>query len=711
MRKIVWVGLAVFGLSAAPATRDSPPGFSPESAKEQQRTERALQEIPQPLSAEAHLRVLTRDPHVAGTPADYQTAQYVLQKFRDYGWDAELVEYEAYLPYPRSVTVELAEPTVLALDLREPALDPDPDSSHPDVWPGWHAYSPSGEVTAPVIYVNYGREEDFNRLRSLKLDVRGSIVLVRYGKNYRGSKVRLAEERGAAGVLIYSDPEDDGYGQGEVYPRGAWLPERGLQRGSINSGNASGDPTTPGWASTKGARHLPIAEAEGIPRIPSAPLSYSDAHKILQRLQGPTVPKGWQGGLPLPYRVGPGPARVHLKVDMDHQIRPLWNVMARMTGAVYPDEWVLLGNHRDAWVHGAVDPSSGTAALLEVARALGEIKSSGMQPKRTLVLGNWDGEEYALIGSVEWVEEHARELSEKVVAYINCDSAVVNIQQGFVAGGTSSLKRVLREVTREVRAPGTDESVYDTWLEQARKKARQQHQDCDCPPPRDVETEISLLGGGSDFVGFAHHLAVPSLSVAFGDDYGVYHSVYDDFQWMKNFGDPTFEYHATMARILAMLAARLAGADLIPYDFGTYARDVRSHLTQLEKRAAELGTRLVLREESRLTWKWEEEARRFDDARERSLRHRRSKSWPAVNRALIQMERNFLSPTGLPGRAWFKHLLHAPGIYTGYGAWALPGLRHAVETKDGKALAQERAHLQAALEKMIRDLRAARKLL
>src|SRR6267378_2038545 len=542
-------------------------GFSTAGAVAERRWEEQFHAVPASASAREHLRRLTLEPHVAGTKEDYATAIYVRDQLRSYGLRAELKEYQVWLNYPNTPgIIELITPRRERLAVREAVVSADPTSSNPRITPLFNGYSPSGDVTAPLVYANYGLPGDYDELKKAGVEVKGKIVIVRYGNSFRGVKAKVAEDHGAIGCIIYSDPADDGYMQGDVYPKGPWRPVASGQRGSVQFlFKYPGDPLTPGKPAKPGVPRLSLEEAyDDIPRIPVQPLGYDEARKLIEPLQGPVRPKGFQGGLPFPYHVGgTSDVTVHLKTDMDYQSRTLWDVIARIDGAAEKDRWVIMGNHRDAWVFGAVDPNSGTAAMLETARGFGQLLKQGWKPKRTLILCSWDAEEYGLIGSTEWAEENADELQEKAVAYLNVDVAVSG--PNFSASAVPSLWKLIRSVAREVKDPKTGKSIYQQWQDRARDQRPEAEQGLT------QEARIGALGSGSDFTPFLQHLGVASTDMGFGGDYGVYHSAYGSFYWMAHFGDPTFGYHVATAQLWGSMAMRLAEADGLPFDYTDYA--------------------------------------------------------------------------------------------------------------------------------------------
>src|SRR5579862_2548311 len=548
--------------------------------------EQRFMAVPEAKLAEEHLRILTKDPHMAGTIEDKATADYVAQKFREAGLETEIVEYKAWFNYPAEINVDMTAPAGVEMHGPTPEhVGNDPYQNDPRIVMPFNGMSPSGDVEADVIYANYGSPEDFEKLENLKIDVRGKIVLVRYGHNFRGVKAFVAQEHGAAGVIIYSDPFDDGWRRGDKYPDGPWRPDTGVQRGSIGyMFEFAGDPTTPGIASTSSlpdSQRIPPAQSAQIPKIPVTPISYHDAWPILEHLAGPDSPREWQGSLPFTYHVGPGPARVKMHLKQDYQFRSLWDVIGRVRGSELPDEWVVAGNHRDAWVYGAVDPNSGTAAMLEAVHGVGELLKSGWKPKRTMIFGSWDGEEEGLMGSTEWVEQNESALAN-AAAYFNMDVAVSGPK--FGASAVPSLKQFLRDVTKFVPSPkgGT---VYEAWQKSAQPNAPVTQSPTEAigdghRPPATVKDDVRVgdLGSGSDFSAFQQHLGVPSADISSTGPYGVYHSVFDNFAWFKKFGDPDFIYEQQMARVFGIEALRMADADVLPYDYEEYGKEVVAYL-------------------------------------------------------------------------------------------------------------------------------------
>jgi N-acetylated-alpha-linked acidic dipeptidase len=645
--------------------------------------EQRLLAIPDTASARRLTYELTRAPHVAGTPAQAATRDYVLERLRAWGLEAWSKEYTVYLPHPDSVAAWVmtgpgapAEP----LSLREPALAADSTSRGPQV-PPFNAYSGDGDVAAEVVYVNYGLIEDYRTLESLGVAVRGRIAIARYGRSFRGIKAREAERHGAAGLIIYSDPQDDGYSRGDIYPQGPMRPWGGIQRGSIL--NVNGDPTTPGYASLPGAHRVP-EESLAVARIPVIPMSYGNAQRLLERIGGPSVPQAWQGGLPFRYHVGPGPGRARLHTQAERGARALhriWDTFAVIRGATYPDEWVVVGAHRDAWSPGAADNISGCVTVLEAARAFAELARAGLRPARTIIFATWDAEEWGLIGSTEWVEEMADSLAAHAVAYVNED----DVTQGprFGGGGSPSLKPLIRDAARAVLDPSGRGSVYDAWLERNQGDT--------------AALTLGNLGGGSDFAGFYHHLGIPAAAVGFDGPGGVYHSMYDSYDWMNLFGDPGYRVHQASARLVAVLLARLANAPVLPLDYAAFGAELTRLVASLDsgitKRGWTVSTRALRDALARFT----EAARGFATARdgargELPLHARR------VNAALMQVERRLTRPAGLASRPWYRSVQFASDVDNGYATMAFPTVTEAIRYADTATTERELADLATRVD-------------
>ena len=713
IRVLVYVLLvSAFTLSAQQKQSETTPifGFTPEHALAEHKLETAFQAIPTPEKAREWHRTFTAEPHPAASERNNQLADFVADAWRKQGWEAvTLRRYDVLHSRPRSVGLEMIAPVSYTASLREDPYDADPDTKNPAVSSAFFGYSASGDVTADVVYAHSGNPEDYESLRKSGISVKGKIVLVRYSNpySYRGFKALTAEREGAAALLIYSDPAEDGFTRGKVFPDGPWGPESHIQRGAITYDYiVPGDPTTPGWASVPGAKHIAPEEARSLPKIPALPLSWHDAKPLLENMNGPEAPKNWQGALSITYRLS-GAVKVHLKVDMDTSMQPYTVVEARIRGSELPDEWVLLGNHRDAWVFGGVDPSSGTASMMELTRALGELKQRGIRPRRTIVVCSWDGEEYALTGSTEWGEQFADDLKQKLVAYLNVDESVAGAAttagaEGltFETSAVASLGPMLIEASKDVRAP-SGKSLYEAWRATNMRDSKMR------TPPADAELVETRIGSGSDHTVFLNHLGRPVINLGFGGDYGVYHSMYDDHYWMEHIGDPAFEYHITLTRIWGLVALRLANADLLPFDFGANGAALEQFLRELEQQN-KIDRRLHLKKLHARIAQFEKEGNllRNSQAHALALGGASPEKLQRLNAQLFQVESNWLDPAGIPGRPWFQHLLYS-SRYT-YAHLEFPGLTEAVEKSDWKLAVEQAGRLEVAFKKNTDSLRSAR---
>jgi N-acetylated-alpha-linked acidic dipeptidase len=697
-------------------------GYSAESSRTERQWEEKMRAIPSPENLRAYMQRLSARPHHVGSPYDKDNAEWIAAKFKEFGLDAHIESFDVLFPTPKERAVELVEggPKFMA-KLQEPALPEDPTSNQQaEQLPTYNAYSIDGDVTALLVYVNYGIPEDYEQLERMGVSVKGKIVIARYYHSWRGIKPKVAAEHGAVGCLIYSDPHEDGFKQGDTFPAGPWRPKDGVQRGSVADMPVyPGDPLTPGVGATKNAKRLKVEEAPTITKIPVLPISYADAQPLLAALTGRTAPEGWRGGLGVTYHVGPGPAKVHLKVKSNWDIKPVYDVIAKIPGAVHPDEWVIRGNHHDAWVNGADDPVAGMIAVIEEGRALGQLLKAGWKPKRTIILCAWDGEEPGLLGSTEWAEEHADELRAHAVAYINSDSnarGYLNIQ------GSHTLEQFSNDVARDISDPETKLSVWkrsqlrqiaDAKTAEARQELRKRH-----------DLRIGALGSGSDYTSFLQHDGVASLNIGFGgeDGGGIYHSIYDDFYWYTHFSDTDFVYGRALAQTGGTMVMRLAGADLLPFEFGNFADTLQSYVKELktltQKTRDEIAERNREIEEGlftatndprqplvapavegippylnfaplenavdAVTRSAAEYRKAFEKANANGGAALTSASLAQVNRLLIESERKLTTPDGLPNRGWFKHQLYAPGFYTGYAAKTMPVVRESVEQKQWK---------------------------
>jgi N-acetylated-alpha-linked acidic dipeptidase len=699
--------------SPEPAAAPSILGFTAAHAEREQRIETAFQALPAPLQARAWHREFSARPHPAASPRNNALAGIIAAEWRKQGWEqVRLRRYEVLHSSPRSVSLEMTAPRHYQAGLREDAYDVDDASRDPDISGAYFGYSASGDVTAELVYAHSGNPEDYELLRRQGISVKGKIVIVRYSNpySYRGFKALTAEREGAAALLIYSDPAEDGYTRGKVFPDGPWGPESHIQRGAITYDYiVPGDPTTPGWPSLPGARRVPLAEARSLPKLIAMPLSWRDAKPLLESMEGPEVVPEWRGALPITYRYT-GAVTVHVHVDMDTRIKPYTVVEARITGSELPDEWVLVGNHRDAWAGGGVDPVSGTASMLELTRTLGQQKRNGHRPRRTIVACSWDGEEYALTGSTEWGEQFADELQRKLVAYLNVDESVAGAATtagpeglAFDSSAVASLSPMLVEASKSVRAP-SGKSLYDAWRATAMRDKKT------TTPPTDAELADPRIGSGSDHTVFLNHLGRPVINLGFTGDYGVYHSGYDDHYWMSHIGDPTFEYHTALTRMWGVTALRLANADILPFDYGANASALETFLLELEKNSHFDPQQLSL---AALHQRVAEFAAAGQALRAATLATAASAASAApsagqlqhLNAQLLQVESNWLDPAGIPGRPWFRHLLYS-ARYT-YAHLEFPGLTEAVESSNWPLAADQAQRLEAALLKNTQLLRSA----
>ncbi len=753
---VLWVGLAA---NPAPVSANPPgpvnkmdssaplDGFSVDAGRAERAWESKFRALPDPAILRSTMQRISAHPHHVGTEYDRANAERILSLFREWGWDAHIENFEVLFPTPRERRVELVEPTHFLAKLEEPTVSGDPTSDqHAEQLPTYNAYSIDGDVTAPLIYVNYGMPEDYEQLDRLGISVKGAIVIARYGQSWRGIKPKVAAEHGAVGCIIYSDPRDDGYFQGDVFPGGPWRPSEGVQRGSVmDMVLYPGDPLTPGVGATKDAQRLPLAEAPTLTKIPVLPISYGDAQPLLSALRGPVAPEAWRGSLPLTYHVGPGPARVNLQVKSNWDTQTIHDVIARIPGADSPDEWILRGNHEDAWVNGGEDPVSGLVDELEEARSLGELLKQGWKPRRTIIYCVWDGEEPGLLGSTEWGEEHAEELRRHAAVYINSDS----MGRGYLdAGGSHTLEKFVNGVARDIEDPETHLSVGKRLqLQLISHGTREEREEARTRS----DWRLDALGSGSDYTVFLDHLGVASLDLGFSGEAGggIYHSIYDDFYWYTHFGDTDFSYGRAMAQTAGTAVLRMADADLLPFDFTAfadtihkYAESVKQLLKDKREEAVERNRELdegvftatidprqpllpPAREDpppflnfapldnaaEDLTRSAALYQKALDKARAGGGAAWESASLRQVNETLIESERQLTRPEGLPGRPWFKHQIYAPGSYTGYSVKTLPAAREAIEQKKwkeadaalveiGKILNAESALIRRAAEEL-----------
>ena len=680
-------------------------GFSPASQGREQSIERKFKAIPSPKEERRQHRIFTAEPHIAGSERNNQLARYVADEWKKQGLeDVTIREYDVYTTFPKSASLEMIAPVRYQATLREAPYPVDPDTRNPRVSGAWTGMSASGEVTAPVVYAHSGNPEDYDLLRRQGIDVKGKIVLVRYSNpySYRGFKALTAQREGAAAMLVYSDPLEDGFRKGQVFPKGPWGPETHIQRGAITYDfMVPGDPTTPGWASVPGAKHISPSEAVSVPKIMALPLSWHDAKPLLENMDGPAAPEDWQGGLPIRYRLGGERVRVHLEIEMDNSIKPNYVVEGRIRGSELPDELVVLGNHRDAWVFGGVDPSSGTASMMEMTRAFGQLLKQGIRPRRTLVVCSWDGEEVGLTGSTEWGEQFADELRKNAVAYINVDSSTSG--PDFEGSAVASLAPMLVETSRSLQDP-RGETLYAAWKNATELRKRQEK---DGGTVTDDDLADTRIGSGSDHTVFLNFVGMPVIGLQFDGPYGVYHSMYDDFYWMNHIGDPGYRYHTLMSQLWGVLGLRLANADLLPFDFATYAMNLRRFVTDMAK--GKDMSQLDLKPVFDGISEFEEAGRQLDECVTKALASGKMNPKVAdeVNHGMMQVERNWLNPEGIPGRPWFKHILY--GARFTYAHLELPGLTEAVEKGDWPTARGQADILQRALQsntKLLNELSA-----
>jgi N-acetylated-alpha-linked acidic dipeptidase len=666
-------------------------GFLTKDIPAEEKFEQQAQAASDPAHLRKYMEFLAAEPHHAGSARSKVVAEFLQSSLKEFGLEAHIEEFEGLIPFPTIRELEVLGPNRYTAKLKEPPVQQDPSSADAAQLPTFNAYGASGEVSGDVVYVNFGVPEDYDWLSRQGIEVKGKIVIARYGRSWRGIKPKVAAEHGAIACLIYSDPHEDGYFEGEVYPNGPMRPQDGVQRGSVlDMPLYPGDPLSPGWPSENGSRRLPLAEAKSLPSIPVLPLSYGDAQPILEQLTGPLVPREWRGALAITYHAGPGPTRVRLKTNYDWSVRPLYNVIATIPGSQAPDEWIIAGNHHDAWVTGAEDPVSGAAALLETSRSLALLLSRGWKPARTIKIAWWDGEEFGLLGSTEWVEKHQDELREKAVAYLNSD----NTSKGWIhIGASHTLEAFAEEVASAVTQPGTSLNLIDALLQHP---AGEDSEDEPSPPKRRAAFAASPLGAGSDYVAFLDYLGVASMNAGFSGAVrsGVYHSAYDSLYWYTHFSDSTFADGRALAQYTSTALMRLADASVLPFEFGRLAATISFYVDDIQRQAQRGTQRLnfngLLRELDDLKLNSD----KFDALLEAAALKNTLNPLrlAAVNQALLRSERALTRPEGLPNRSWYKHQIYAPGFYTGYAVKTLPGVREAVDAKDW-TLARKQADL------------------
>ncbi len=711
-------------------------GYTPEHAAAEVQWEQKFRGIPDPAKVRENMRRMSARPHHVGSPYDKDNAEWLVAQLKSYGLDAKIEQFEALFPTPKSRKLELLGPEKFEATLEEPAIKVDPTSDQKkEQLPTYNAYSRDGDVTAPLVYVNYGAPADYEELAAMGVSVKGAIVIARYGQTWRGIKPKVAAEHGAVGCIIYSDPRDDGYFRGDGYPDGPMRPAEGAQRGSVMDMPVyPGDPQTPGIGAVTNAKLIPLDQVQTITKIPVLPISYADATPFLKALRGELVPESWRGGLPFAYKVGPSIAMAHLAVSFNWDRKPLYNVVATIPGSTFPDQWVIRGNHHDAWVNGAGDPLSGASAQLEEARGLGELLKQGWHPQRTIIYCFWDGEEPALLGSTEWVEAHAGELSQHAVAYFNSDG---NGRGYFRAEGSSELENFVNSVTKDIDDPETKMSV---WKRQRLVALSRATTDGKAELRNRPDIRMEALGSGSDYTAFLHHLGIASVNMGYGGEDqggGQYHSTYDDFYWYTHFQDTDFVYGRALAQTAGTMMMRMADADVIPFQFGDVADRLRTYVTgvkkltdtmraEIKERNTEIadGVYKALEDPKRKRIAPEVEAlppylnfapldQAMDDLTTAASEYDKAfaanalKAPPALNLQLIQSERVFLDAGGLPNRPWFQNMMYAPGFYTGYGVKTLPAARETIEQKQWKDAETQIARTAAAVEREATLLKSA----
>ncbi len=717
---IVFASISLAPIGAHVVADEKPlAGYSIESSRTEKQWEEKMRAIPEPDNIREYMKRLAARPHHVGSPYDKDNAEWILAKYKEFGLDAHIETFEVLFPTPEERVVELVKggPEFKA-KLQEPPVKVDPTSDQTaEQLPTYNAYSIDGDVTAPLVYVNFGVPADYDELERMGVSVKGAIVIARYYGSWRGIKPKVAAEHGAIGCLIFSDPHEDGYFQGDVFPEGPYRPKDGVQRGSVaDMPLYSGDPLTPGVGATKDAKRLDLKDAQTITKIPVLPISYADAEPLLASLKGPMSPAAWRGALGISYHVGPGPGVVHLKVKSKwFPLKTIYDIIAKIPGSVYPDEWVIRGNHHDGWVNGAEDPLSGQSAMLEEARSLGALVKEGWKPKRTIIYCSWDGEEPGLLGSTEWVETHAEELSKHAVAYINSDG---NGRGYLELAGSHTLEKFTNDIARDIQDP---ETQLTAWKRDQLREIEHAPEDKKQEIRQRPDLHLGALGSGSDFTPFLQHVGVASLNIGFGgeDGGGIYHSIYDDFYWYTHFADTTFVYGRALSQTGGTAMMRLADADLLPFDFSDFAETMQTYVQELKdlskKMQDEIRERNKEIDEGVFTATADpkktyvppnkEEVPPYQDfaplenavdaivrsaaAYHKALEHAEanggaalaSASLDEVNRLLIESERKFITPDGLPHRPWYKHQLYAPGFYTGYAAKTMPYVREAIEQK------------------------------
>jgi N-acetylated-alpha-linked acidic dipeptidase len=679
LRRLSWIPF----LCATALSAQQLPGYTAAAADHERAAEHDAIGRTSPASAAAHSKALSSEIHVSGTPAQAKTRDYVIAQMKQWGLETEVRTYDVWMPIPSAVHLWRVDGAAKELPLAEPPVKGDPTSLLPQ-YPTVNGYSGVGDVNGEVVYVNYGLIEDYAELDSLHVSVKGKIAVARYGRSFRGIKAREAEKHGAIALLIYSDPQDDGYVQGDIYPEGPMRGPAGVQRGSVM--NVDGDPSTPGYPSTAGAKRIPADQME-VPHIPVVPIGYGNAAQLLHDLRGTDIPRGWQGGLAFRYHVGPGPVKARISVSDDRAtngFKKIYDTFGIVRGTDFPDEMILIGGHRDGWGPGTADNVSGTVSVLEAAHAVAEQVKAGHRPRRTIVFATWDAEEWGLIGSTEYVEDDSLRLLKGADAYFNQDVSAQGVR--FGGGGSPSLRPALRDVANEVPDPNGKGSVYAEWRRASRVAAG-------------AEPEMGDPGGGSDFAGFYNHLGIPIAEWGFGGPGGVYHSQYDDLNWMAKFGDPGYKYHAAAASIGAAMVLRMANADVLPYDYVEYANTMKKYLPAIDKSLAAKhwqGSSAAVRD---AIDRFQAAAASFNGARDAMLAGQPSHdALQNTNAALRKVERAFTRPTGLATRPWFRNLIYVADEDNGYANMVFPSVNEAIRAGDEARTTREIADLAARFD-------------
>ena len=688
-------------------------GFPPDKWKAEHEREEQAKAIPQAERLRIYMDRMAAKPHHAGSAGSKAVADYLTAQLTEWGFDTHIETFQALIPYPTTRMLEMTAPVRFRAKLAEPAIAEDPSTAQENQLPPFNAYGASGDVTAPLVYVNYGQPEDFEYLKKLGIDVKGKIAIVRYGRSWRGLKAKLAQDNGALGCLIYSDPREDGFFQSDVYPLGPMRPADGVQRGSVmDMALYPGDPLSPGWASEPNSKSSPKLltrdEAKTLIRIPVLPISWADALPLLQQLTGPVVPEAWRGALPLTYHAGPGPATVHLQVDFDWSNRPLYDVIATLPGSLPKerDQWIIYGNHHDAWVNGASDPTSGASVLLETARTLSVLRKQGWQPKRTIMFALWDGEEYGLLGSTEWVEKHMDTLDRSAAVYINSDSTG---RGPFVSAGSASLEPFVSEVLRDIADPAGSKSLLDATRDRRTPVVAIAG---GTPEPREREFHVESLGSGSDYVAFLDHAGIASLNLGFAAGDGVYHSIYDTPAWYQQFSDGDRTYGKALTQVMSIALLRLADAAVLPFDFGSLWSSATRWIEEIRKQLPRGSTKVDLRPISIQLTRLSAAAKAYDEELSAwSKRGGSPEKLAKVDESLRKTERTLLSTDGLPRRDWYRNQIYAPGMLTGYSAKTLPGVREAVEAQQWDEANQQARKLAETLRAAAAQVEEATRLL